>query len=238
MMHNGAMYQNKERLFKGYRFPPSIISHAVWLYFTFPLSFRDVELMLTRRSIQVSHESIRKWCSRFGPVMAKKLRQKRQQPTDKWHLDEVFITINRRRYYLWRAVDSNGMILDILVQSRRNVAAAKQFFKAVLGTTPNRPRVLMTDGLRSYNIISREMIPEVEHRRSKYLNNRAENSHQPTRRRERQMQRFKSPAQAQAFLSTFGIIYEQFHLKKHRLKANTYRQQLSARFDTWAQLVA
>jgi len=186
------MNENDDQLFKGFRFDPSIIQHAIWLYFTFPLSFRDVELLLAQRHIQVSHESIRSWCYRFGPVLAKKVRQKRRPPTDKWHLDEVFITINRQRHYLWRAVDSNGMVLDILVQKRRNAEAAKRFFQSVLDSTPTKPRVIVTDGLRSYNVIGRELLPDVEHRRSKYLNNRAENSHQPTRRRERRMQRFKS----------------------------------------------
>ena len=166
------------------------------------------------------------------------MRQRRRKPTDKWHLDEVFVTINGHRYYLWRAVDSEGLILDILLQTRRNAKAAKRFFAQVLHTTLSRPRVIVTDGLRSYNIISREMLPGVDHRRSKYLNNRAENSHQPTRRRERRMQRFKSRQQAQTFLSIFGLIYEHFHPKKHLLPADIYRDQLAQRFDTWAQLVA
>ena len=226
------------KLFKGFRFPPEIIQYAIWLYFTFPLSFRDVELLLAQRGIQVSHESIRTWCYRFGPVLAGQVRRKRRRPSDKWHLDEVFVTINRRRYYLWRAVDSQGMVLDILVQNRRNAQAAKRFFQAVLETTPSKPRVIVTDGLRSYNIISRELLPDVDHRRSKYLNNRAENSHQPTRRRERRLQRFKSPEHAQRFLSIFGIIYDYFHPKKHQIPANTYRDKLANRFETWAYLVA
>jgi len=130
------------------------------------------------------------------------------------------------------------MVLDILVQKRRNAAAAKRFFQKVLKTTPTRPRVIITDGLRSYNIISREILPDVEHRRSKYSNNQAENSHQPTRRRERRMQRFKSPDQAQAFLTSIGIIYDHFHLKKHALKSNIYRAQLTSRFDSWIQLTS
>lgn len=232
------MKLDTDQLFKGFRFPPSIIQYAVWLYFSFPLSYRDVELLLAQRHIQVSHESIRSQCNRFGPILAKKLRQKRRPPTDKCHLDEVFVTINRQRHYLWRAVDSNGMVLDILVQKRGNAAAAKRFFENVLESTPSRPRLIITDGLRSYNVISRELLPDVEHRRSKYLNNRAENSHQPTRRRERRMQRFKTPDQAQSFLSTFGIIYDRFHLKKHSLKAQIYRSQLTSRFDSWVQLIA
>ena len=157
------MKENDVQLFRGFRFHPSIIKHAVWLYFSFPLSFRDIELLLAQRHIQVSHELIRKWCYRFGPVLAKKIRKKRRPPTDKWHLDEVFVTINRQWHYLWRVVDSDGMVLDILVQKRRNAAAAKQFFQSVLNSTPSRPRVIVTDGLRSYNIISRELLSGVEH---------------------------------------------------------------------------
>ena len=169
------------KLFKGFLFPPEIIQYAIWRYFTFPLIFRDVELLLAQRGIPVSHETIRTWCYRFGPVLAGQLRRKRPQPSDKWHLDEVFVSINRRRYYLWRAVDSNGMVLDIRVQNRRNTQAAKCFFATVLKSTAERPRMIVTDALRSYNIISRELLPQIKHRRSKYLNNRAENSHQPTR---------------------------------------------------------
>jgi len=148
------------------------------------------------------------------------------------------VTINGHRYYLWRAVDSEGMVLDILMQTRRNAKAAKRFFEGVLGKTSVHPRVIVTDGLRSYNVISRELLPDVEHRRSKYLNNRAENSHQPTRRRERRMQRFKSPKQAQDFLSVFDILYQFFHPKKHQLQADEYRNQLDGRCDVWSQLVA
>jgi putative transposase len=230
------MNENFDKLFKGFRFPPEIIPYAIWLYFTFPLSFRDVELLLAQRGVQVSHETIRTWCYRFGPVLAEQLRRKRRKPSDKWHLDEVLVTINRRRYYLWRAVDDQGMVLDILVQNRRNAPAAKRFFQAVLRTTPSRPRVIVTDGLRSYNVISRALLPGVEHRRSKYLNNRAENSHQPTRRRERRLQRFKSPQHAQRFRSIFGIIYDYFHLKKHQIPANRYREKLANRFEIWTHL--
>ena len=225
-------------LFKNHRYPPEIIQYAVRLYFAFPLSFRDVELLLNQRGIRVSHEAIRSWCYKFGPHFAYQLRQRRRKPTDKWHLDAVFVTINGHRYYLWRAVDSEGMVLDILLQTRRNAKAAQRFFKHVLHTTPTRPRVIVTDGLRSYHIISRKLLPKVEHRRSKYLNNRVENSHQPTRRRERRMQRFKSPPQAQTFLSIFGPIYEHFHPKKHLLQADDYRDQLAHRFDTWAAMIA
>ena len=235
MWHDSAMNMPRN-LFKNHRFPTGIIQYAVWLYFVFPLSFRDVELLLHQRGIVVSHEAIRAWCYKFGPYFARHVRQKRRRSTDKWHLDEVFVTINGQRYYLWRAVDSEGMVLDILMQTRRNAKAAKRLFEGVLGSTATRPRVIVTDGLRSYNIISRVLLPQVEHRRSKYLNNRAENSHQPTRRRERRMQRFKSPAHAQLFLSIFDIIYQYFHPKKHKLPAMSYRWALDQRCYVWPTL--
>ncbi|MEO1288564.1 MAG: IS6 family transposase [Chloroflexota bacterium] len=225
-------------LFRNYRFPSEIIQYTIWLYFVFPLSFRDAELLLYERGIVVSHETIQAWCYKFGSFFAQQIRRKRRMATDKWHLDKVFVKINGHRYYLWRAVDSEGMVLDILMQTRRNAKAAKQFFESVLGTTIRQPRVIVTDGLRSYNVISRDVIPGVDHRRSKYLNNRADNSHQPTRRRERRMQRFKSPQQAQQFLSIFDILYHYFHPKRHKLKADLYRDQLDERYDTWWQLVA
>jgi putative transposase len=225
--------KSSQSMFANHRFPPEIIQYAVWLYFVFPLSFRDVEMLLYQRGVVVSHEAIRSWCYKFGAQFAHQVRRNRRQATDKWHLDEVFVTINGHRYYLWRAVDSKGMVLDILMQARRNAKAAKRFFEGVLGKTRIRPRVVVTDGLRSYNIIKRELLPNVEHRRSKYLNNRADNSHQPTRRRERRMQRFKPVTQSQLFLSIFDILYHYFHLPKHQLQADEYRRQLALRFETW-----
>ena len=237
MWHDIEM-QIPETLFKNHRYPAAIIQYAVWLYFVFPLSFRDVELLLHQRGIVVSHEAIRAWCYKFGPYFARQIRQKQRSATDKWHLDEVFVTINGQRYYLWRAVDSEGMVLDIMLQTRRNAKAAKRFFDGVLGSTATRPRVIVTDGLRSYNIISRDLLPDVEHRRSKYLNNRAENSHQPTRRRERRMQRFKSQSHAQLFLSIFDVIYHYFHPKKHQLQAESYRWELDQRCYVWSTTLA
>ena len=176
----------------GHRFPTQIISHAVWLYHVFSLSLRDVELLLAERGVIVSYESIRRWCLKFGQGLADKLRRRRPKPGDTWHLDEVFLRINGEQHYLWRAVDQNGVVLDILVQARRSAAAAKHFFKHLLRNLQYKPRRIVTDGLRSYGVAHRDILPEVRHRQSRYLNNRAENSHRPTRRRERQMQRFKS----------------------------------------------
>src|SRR5215467_7645766 len=185
--------------YKNHRFPGEIISHGVWLYYRFPLSYRDVEEMLLARGIDVTHEAIRQWCLKFGQDYANQLKHRRAQPGDTWHLDEVFLTINGQRHYLWRAVDQDDNVLDILVQSRRNKVAAKKFFRKLLKGCEYVPRVLITDNLGSYEAATKEVMPRVEHRRHKRLNNRAENSHQPTRHRERTMRRFKSPGHAQRF---------------------------------------
>ena len=193
-------------LYRCHRFPGEIISHAVWLYHSFSLSFRDVELLLAERGIVVSYESVRRWCLKFGGGFARGLRRRRPRPGDTWHLDEVFIRINGERHYLWRAVDQHGVVLDILVQDRRNATAAK-----------------------------REILPEVRHRTSRHLNNRAENSHRPTRRRERQMQRFKSPEQAQRFLSSHAMICGHFRPRRHLMTAAQYRRARAKAFRVWRQ---
>src|ERR671916_1331691 len=164
--------------YKGQRFPVESISHGVWLYFRFCLSYRDVEELLFARGVMVSYEAIRKWCRKFGQAYANQLRRRRARPGDKWHLDEVVLIINGKTSYLWRAVDQNGTVLDILVQSRRNKVAAKKFFRKLLKGCEYVPRVLITDKLGSYSAAKREVLPSVEHRQSRYLNNRAENSHQ------------------------------------------------------------
>ena len=173
--------------YRGYRFSPEIISHAVWLYHRFALSFRDVEDLLARRGVEVTYEAIRKWCRRFGPEYAGRLRRRRGRLGDTWHLDEVFVTIQGRQQYLWRAVDEDGDVLDILVQPRRNRHAAVRFFRKLLKTQRQVPRRLITDKLRSYSAACRTVMPSVFHCTDQYANNRAEVSHQPTRQRERQM---------------------------------------------------
>lgn len=195
----------------------------MWLYYTFALSLRDVELLLAERGISVSYEAVRQWCGKFAQDFANELRRRRPRPDDKWHLDEVFIRIRGVRHYLWRAVDETGVVLDILVQRRRNAKAAKRFFRKLLKELGFVPRAIVTDKLKSYGAAKREILPGVEHWQSRYLNNRAENSHQPTRRRERQMQRFRMPGQAQRFLSAHGPIRQHFHPSRHRLAAAEYR---------------
>jgi putative transposase len=180
------------------------------------------------------YESIRQWCLKFGAGFADKLRRRRPRPGDKWHLDEVFIRIGGVLHYLWRAVDQDGVVLDILMQSRRDAGAAKRFFKRLLKGLQYVPRVLITDKLRSYGVAKRELLPGVEHRKSRYLN-RAANSHRPTRRRERQMQRFKSSPQAQRFLSAHAFIYGHFHPRRHRMAAGRYRASRATAFKVWQQ---
>jgi putative transposase len=196
-------------LYKGFRFPQDIIAHAVWLYFRFALSFRDVEELLAERGIIVTYETVRQWCRTFG-----------------------------QQHYLWRAVDQDGNVLDILVQSRRNKRAAVKFFRKLLKGCTYVPRVLITDKLASYGAAKREILPSVEHRQSRYLNNRAENSHQPTRKRERVLQRFKSAGHAQRFLSAFGPIRQHFCPRRHRLRAEEYRRVRMERFQVWNDVIS
>ena len=219
--------------YKRHRFAPEIIAHAVWLYFRFTLSYRDVEELLAERGVIVTYETVRQWCHKFGQSYANALRRQRPRPGDKWHLDEVFIRINGAQHYLWRAVDQDGTVLDILVQRRRNKAAAKKFFRKLLKGLQYVPRVLITDRLASYGAAQREVLPRVEHRQHKGLNNRAENSHQPTRERERRMRRFKSPGHAQRFLAAYGPIASHFRPRRHRLTAAEYRRTRTERFATW-----
>ena len=220
----------------GFRFPQEIISHAVWLYFRFNLSFRDVEEILAARGVIVTYETVRQWCRKFGQHVANRLRRRRAQPGDNWHADEVFLKINGETHYLWRAVDQDGNVLDILVQRRRNKRAAIKFFRKLLKGCTYVPRVLITDKLASYRAATREILPSVEHRQRRYLNNRAENAHQPTRKRERVLQRFKSAGHAQRFLAAFGPIREHFCFRRHRLKAQEYCAQRAQRFLVWNEV--
>jgi putative transposase len=224
--------------YKNHRFPAEIISHGVWLYYRFCLSYRDVEELLFVRGVIVSHEAIRKWCRQFGQQYANQLRRRRPRPGDTWHLDEVFLTIHGERHYLWRAVDQEGHVLNILVQSRRNKKAAKKFFRKLLKGLTSMPRGIITDKLTSYGAAKREVMPSVEHRQHRYLNNRAENFHQPTRQREQRMQRFKSPGHAQRFLSAYGPIAQHFRPRRHCLSAPEYRQEMSKRFACWQEITS
>ncbi len=222
--------------YAGYRFPAEVISHTVWLYFRFPLSLRMVEDMLAARGIIVSHETIRQWALKFGQDFANQIRRRLPRAGDKWHLDEVVIKIAGKKHWLWRAVDQDGIVLDILVQSRRDKRAAKRFLRKLLKKQRRPPRVLITDKLASYGAAKGEVMPSVEHRKHKGLNNRAENSHQPARRRERQMKRFKSAGQAQRFLAAHDQINNLFHLRRDHVTASEYRAARTRAFQTWAEV--
>ncbi|MDJ0346604.1 IS6 family transposase [Streptomyces sp. H10-C2] len=222
--------------YRGFRYPPEIISHCVWLYHRFPLSFREVEEMMLERGIVVSYETVRQWARKFGPLYAATLRRRQLRPGDKWHLDEVFLKVNGELKYVWRAVDADGNVLDILVTDRRDKAAARRFFRKLLQGTGSVPRVVVTDKLRSYGAALREVMPSVEHRSHKGLNNRAENTHQPTRQRERAMKGFRSAGSAQRFLAAFSRISPHFRPHRHRLSAPDYRAEMTDRFTTWRHI--
>ena len=167
-----------------------------------------------------------------------RLRRRRARPTDKWHIDEVALKINGRPHWLWRAVHSKGMVLDILVQNRRNQEAAEAFLRRVLDAVGAAPRVVVTDKLTSYPPAVRHVLPQVDHRRHKGLNNRVENSHRPTRERERRMQRFKSAYQAQSFLEPFSAVFNHFRPRRHLLTATCYRAVIDERFRAWREIVS
>ncbi|MGW1710937.1 IS6 family transposase [Streptomyces sp. NPDC002206] len=219
--------------YRGHRCPVEVISHCVWLYFRFPLSYREVEELMLRRGVIVSHETVRRWCLKFGQAYADGLRRRRPRPGDKWHLDEVFIKVSGELKYLWRAVDQDGNVLEILVQNRRDKAAASRFFRRLMKKTRAVPRVVVTDKLRFYKAAHREAMPSVEHRSHKGLNNRAENSHQPTRQREHAMKGFRSVGAAQRFLSAFSGISPHFRTWRHLRTATEHRFEMTIRFTLW-----
>ncbi len=222
--------------YRRYRFPPEIISHAVWLYYRFALSFRDVEDLLAERGITVTYEAIRQWCRTFGLDYARRLRRNRGRMGDTWYLDEVFVKIQGQQQYLWRAVDEDGDVIDILVQSGRNRRAATRFFRKLLKGQGREPRRLITDKLRSYSAAHRTEMPSVIHSTRQYENNRAEVSHQPTRHRERQMRRFKSAAQLQRFASVHGVVQNLFRVGRHLLRAVHHRSLRTRSFRVWNEV--
>ncbi|MBP2310626.1 IS6 family transposase [Azospirillum melinis] len=230
------MITRPDPMYAGYRFPAAVISYAVYLYFRFPLSLRMVEEMLALRGITVSHETVRQWGLKFGREVASRIRQRRLAHGDKWHLDEVAISIASKKHYLWRAVDQDGFVLDVLVQSRRDKKAAKRLLRKLLKKQGRAPRVMITDKLKSYAAVKKDLKLRCEHRQHKGLNNRAENSHQPTRRRERQMKRFKSPRQVQRFLSIHDPINNLVHLRRDHLTASEFRAARAQAFAAWAEV--
>ncbi len=219
--------------YAGHRFPPEIIRHAVWLYFRFPLSYRDVEDLLSERGIDVSYETVRRWALKFGQTYAYRLRRFRSRSDVRWHLDEVFVTINGKRMYLWRAVDCEGEVLDILVQSRRNKKAALKLIRKLLKNQGFVPDTIVTDKLPSYGAALKDLGLSRRHDFGGRKNNRAENSHLPVRQRERRMQRFKSAGSAQRFLSTHAAVYNTFNVQRHLISRRTLRQFRGAAMSDW-----
>jgi len=216
-----------------HQFPPEIIRHAVWLYLRFTLSYRDVEELLAERGLDISYETIRRWVDKFGSAYARNLRRLRPLPADTWHLDEMVVSIQGRRMYLWRAVDSEGEVLDMLVQPRRDKAAALRLMRKLLKKQGFAPKVLVTDKLRSYGAAARELRLSAQHEQGLRQNNRAENSHQVVRRRERKMQRFKSPGSAQRFLSAHAAVHNTFNLERHLISRRTLRLFRAAAAEQW-----
>src|SRR5271170_7169303 len=209
--------------YRRHRFPPPIIQQAIWLYLRFTLSYRDVEELLAERGLEVSYETVRRWVLKFGATVAQRLRRRRLRPSDRWHLDEMVVRIAGRRMYLWRAVDHEGEILDMLVQRRRDKRAALKLMRKLLRKQGFAPRLVVTDKLRSYGAAFQDLHLTCRHEQGLRKNNRAENSHQVVRRRERKMQRFKSVASAQRFLSMHAAVHNTFNHQRHLISRSTLR---------------
>ncbi len=219
--------------YKRHRFPPEIISYAVWLYHRFNLSHRDIEDLLAERCIIVTRESIRLWCIKFGAIYTRRLKRKHRGYGDTFYIDEVFVRINGKQHYLWRAVDQDGEVVDVYLQAKRNGAAAKRFFKRLLRNHGSEPRKIVTDKLHSYGVAHQELMPEVIHSTQQYENNRAEQSHEATRVRERGMTKFKSVGQAQRFLGVHAAVSNLFNLGRHLVKTQHYRDLRMSAFEEW-----
>src|SRR6516164_6305833 len=224
--------------FVRHQFPPAIIRHAVWLYARFTLSYRDVEELLAECGLDVSYETVKHWVLKFGPLFARELRRRRSRPTSQWHLDEMAVMISGRQFWLWRALDSEGEVLDLLVQRRRNKAAAVKLMRKLLKKQGFTPEVLVTDKLRSYGAAKSELGLAAQHEQGLRRNNRAENSHQPIRRRERKLQRFKSPGSAQRFLSAHAAVYNTFNVQRHLVSRKTLRVLQEEALHTWRTATA
>ena len=225
--------KRRENLYKCYRSPRQITQYAAWLYHRFNLSYRDIEDILAKRGIKVSYESIRLWCNRFGPRHAGRLRRRHRGYGDIFYIDEVFVKIQAKQQYLWRAVDQDGELVDVFVEARRDAKAAKRFFRRLLSEHRGEPRKIVTDKLTSYGVAHRELILEAIHDTNQYANNRAGVSHQPIRVRERGMRRFKSAGQAQRFLAVDAAVYNLFNLGRHLVCARIYRSFRQGALANW-----
>jgi transposase-like protein len=224
--------------YRRHRFPPPIIQHAIWLYLRFTLSYRDVEELLAERGLEISYETVRRWVLKFGPVIARRLRRYRLRPSDRWHLDEMVVRIAGKQMYLWRAVDHEGEVLDMLVQRRRDSRAALRLMRKLLRKQGFAPKLLVTDKLRSYASAFRRLGLTCRHEQGLRMNNRAENSHQPVRRRERKLQRFKSARSAQCFLSMHAAVHNTFNLQRHLVSRSTLRIFRAEAAAQWSNAVA
>ena len=224
--------------YRRHRFPPEIIQHAIWLYLRFTLSYRDVEELLAERGLDVSYKTVRRWVLKFGPLIARKLRQGRPRPSAQWHLDEMVVRIAGKRMYLWRAVDHEGEVLDILVQRRRDTQAALRLMRKLLKKQGFAPKLLVTDKLGSYGSAFRQLRLTCPHDRGLRKNNRAENSHQIVRRRERKMQRFKSARSAQRFLSLHAAVHNNYNVQRHLVSRTTLRNLRNEANAQWQDAVA
>ena len=224
--------------YRRHRFPPPIIQHAIWLYLRFTLSYRDVEELLAERSLEVSYETVRRWVLKFGPGFARRLRRSRPRPSDQWHLDEMVVRITGKRVYLWRAVDHEGEVLDMLVQRRRDKRAALRLMRKLLRKQGFAPKLLTTDKLGSYGSAFRRLRLTCPHQQGLRANNRAENSHQIVRRRERKMQRFKSAGSAQRFLNMHAAVHNTFNLQRHLISRSTLRIFRAEAAAQWHDAVA
>ena len=232
------MIKRADDYYPGYRHPKSLIGYVVWQYHRFMLSLRDVSELLMMRGIVVSHETIREWNLTFGQTYANEIKRRAPRRGDKWHMDEMCLVMKGKKHWLWRAVDQDGYELDVLLQSRKNKEAAKRFFRKLLKGLLYVPRVIITDKLRSYGAAKKEILLGVEHRQHKGLNNRAENSHQPTRQQEKQMRKFKSPKQAMRFLPVHGQIRNLFGAHRYKMAASNQRKHLIFAWEQWQEIVS
>lgn len=225
--------QREKTSYKRHRFPPQIIAHAVWLYVRFNLSLREVEELMLERGVDVSYETIRRWTVKFGPLITHVLRRRQPRPGDVWHLDEVVVKIAGRSYWLWRAVDQHGVVLEEILQSKRNKRAAKRLLVKLMKRWGVMPKRIITDKLRSYGAAKREVAPGLDHWSHKGLNNRAENSHLPFRKRERPMQGFRSPGGLQRFVSIHSATRNCFSVPARRRSALTIRYHRLEALEAW-----
>lgn len=220
-----------------HRFPPTVIQHAVWLYLRFSLSYLDIRDLLAERGLDISYETIRRWVAKFGPPFVWELRCRRPRPAGRWHLDKMVVTIAGRCFWLWRAVDGEGEgegeVLDLLVQSRTNTAEAIRLIRKLFRKQGFTPDVITTDQLRSYGAAVRDLGLSAWHKQGRRQNNRAENSHQPTRRHGRKMQRFKSPGSAQRFLSAHAAVHNTFNVERHLICRRSLMQLRAATLLQW-----